>query len=142
MANYNTDKVASTVFPRAGTGTVSVSGEMTVGTALLLNDTVSLFKLPPNAVIRDLHISSSGTQGANSDSVFTVGDSGNTARYITTAGGLCLRSGGGVSRLNAHAGVNYQNTAETTVQLLVTTVGTGQTTTGVIKFSAIYDMQK
>jgi len=142
MANYNTDKVASGVVTRAGMGTQSISGEITIGTALAASDTISLFKLPPNSVIRDLMISSNGTQGANSDSVFTVGDSGDTDRYITTAGGLCLRSGGGVSRLNATTGLNYQNTSETTVQLLITTVGTGQTTGGVVKFTAIYDMQK
>lgn len=141
MPNYNTDKVSNSVPARAGYGTVSISGEMTVGTALILNDTVSLFKLPANAVIRDLYVSSGGTQ-SGADSVFTVGDSGDTDRYITTAGGLALRTGGGVSRLNAHTGVNYQNTAETTVQLLITTAGTGQTTGGVIRFSAIYDMQK
>jgi hypothetical protein len=100
-----------------------------------------LFKLPANAVLRDITISSNGTQ-SGADSVFTVGDSVDTDRYITTAAGLALRTGGSVARLNAHAGLNFQNTAETTVQLLVTTVGTGQTTGGIIKFSAIYDMQK
>lgn len=141
MANYNTDKVASGVVTRAGMGTQSISGEITIGTALAASDTISLFKLPPNSVLREIIITSNGTQ-SGSDSVFTVGDSGDTDRYITVAGGLALRTGGGLSRLNAHTGLNYQNTSETTVQLLITTVGTGQTTGGVVKFTAIYDMQK
>ena len=144
MATYYASRVSSSntalgaVIPaRASEGLISQVAEFTVGTALS-TDTIQLFTVPVGATILDLYISSGGTQGANSDSVFTVGDGSSTARFITTAGGLCLRSGGGISRMNAHAGTGYVYTAEDTIDLLVTTAGTGQTTTGVIRAMVLY----
>lgn len=140
MPTYLSNKMQPGVVARAGLGTQSVSGEYTVATALVLNDLVHLCRLPANSVVRDLIVSSNGTQ-SGSDSVFTVGDAADEDRYITTAAGLALRTGGSVARLNTTNGVNFQNTAETILYLKLTTVGTGQTTSGVIKFSVIYDMQ-
>jgi hypothetical protein len=140
MPTYLSNKMQPGVVARAGMGTQSVSGEYTVAPALILNDLVHLCRLPANSVVRDVMVSSNGTQ-SGADSVFTVGDSVDEDRYITTAAGTALRTGGGVARLNATTGLNFQNTAETILYLKVTTVGTGQTTGGVIKFSVIYDMQ-
>lgn len=144
MATYYASRVSSsntalgTVIPaRYSENMIWQVAEFTVGVALS-TDTIQLCTVPIGATILDLYISSGGTQGANSDSVFTVGDGNSTARFITTAGGLCLRSGGGISRMNAHAGTGYVYTVEDTIDLLVTTAGTGQTTTGVIRAVVIY----
>jgi hypothetical protein len=142
MATYLSNKMAAGVVTRAGMGVQSVSGTYTIVTALAGNDLIHLCKLPPNSVVRHVQVGSNGTQGANTDSVFTVGDADDEDRYITTAGGLSLRSGGGVSVLNATSGLDVQNTAETTLYLKVTTAGTGQTTGGIVKFTVVYDMQK
>jgi hypothetical protein len=144
MATYYASRVSTSNTALAGDfparyseQLVSQFAEFTVGVSLS-TDTIQLFNVPAGATILDLYISSGGTQGANSDSVFTVGDGSSTARFITTAGGLCLRSGGGISRMNAHAGTGYVYTAADTIDLLVTTAGTGQTTTGVIRAMVLY----
>lgn len=139
---YQSDKVASSIPARSGVGVVTQVCSFSVATALVVNDVIQLFKVPQNAVILNLWVSSDGTQGANTDSVFTVGDGADTDRFITTAGGLILRSGGGVAFMNAFAGAGYQYTAEDTVDLKVTTVGTGQTTGGTIRAGIIYSSQK
>ncbi len=141
MATYLSNKMAAGVVTRAGTGLQSVSGSYTVATALVNNDLVHLCKIPANGVIRDISVGSNGTQ-SGSDGVFTVGDATDEDRYISVAGGLSLRSGGGVSKLNVTTGLDHQYTDETIIYLKVTTQGTGQTTGGIIKFTVIYDMQK
>ena len=149
MATYYTDRtLAGTAGNTAtrtparvdGRGLVSQIATITIGTALANNDIIQLFTMPAGAVIEDLTVSSDGTQGANNDAVFTVGDGDDADRYITTAGGLALRTGGGVNRLNNYAGHGHTYSAEDTIDLKVTTQGTGQTTGGVIRASVLYRM--
>lgn len=111
--------------------------EITIGTALVASDIIQLFTLPRGAVILNLIISSNGTQ-SGSDAVFTVGDTAVNNRYILVAGGLALRTGGGVNVLGAHTGLGYVIPAESTMNLYITTVGTGQTTGGVIRAQVTY----
>ena len=146
MPNYNSSRISNALPARARNGfEVVFSGTVTVGVALILSDTVTLAKLPVGAMIVDVKIKSNGTQ-SGSDSVFTVGDSTDTARYITTAAGLALRSGGGYSSLNAVGatkGAGYVITSTTdTVILTITTAGTGQTTGGLIDCFITYTMQQ
>lgn len=115
-----------------GRGFVNQAFSFTVETALVVNDVIQLVKVPAGATILDLVVISGGTQ-SGSDSVFQVGDGSDTDRYITTAGGIIMRSGGGMVRLNAFAGINYNYTNEDTIDLLLSTVGTGQTTGGYVK---------
>lgn len=149
MATYYTDRTetgtagnTTTVIPPRvdGRGLIAQSCEITVGTALANNDIIELFKVPLGAVVIDLMVSSDGTQGANNDAVFTVGDGDDTDRYITTAGGLALRTGGGLNRMNAHTGLHNKYTADDTIDLKVTTAGTGQTTGGKIRAHVVYSM--
>lgn len=148
MASYSTPTYSSGKPARTGMDTVTVLfGILDVSVALATNDTINLCKIPAGAQMIDVAIMSAGTQGANSDSTFTVGDSGDTDRFITTAGGLALRSGGGVSRMNGAAlsaattGIGYEYTADTDLVMTITAQGTGQTTGGRITGYAQYRMK-
>jgi hypothetical protein len=141
MPTYLSNKMQPGVVTRAGMGVQSVSGTYTIATTLILNDLIHLCRVPANAVIRDIMVSSNGTQ-SGADSVFTVGDSVDEDRFITTAAGLSFRTGGGVARLNATTGLDHQYADETIIYVKLTTLGTGQTTGGVVRFVVIYDMQK
>jgi hypothetical protein len=139
---YYSDRVDPSIPARSGIGVVTQVCTFAVAANLVVNDIIQLFKVPKNAVINDIWVSSDGTQGANTDSVFTVGDGADTDRFITTAGGTILRSGGGLARMNAFAGAGYQYSAEDTVDLKITTVGTGQTTGGTINAGIMYSLRK
>lgn len=115
-----------------GRGFVNQAFSFTVDTALVVNDVVQLVKVPAGAIILDLIVASGGTQ-SGSDSNALIGDGADTDRYVASASGTILRSGGGFVRLTALTGINYQYTDEDTIDLLVGTVGTGQTTGGYIK---------
>lgn len=147
MATYTTDRVASTIPARTGLGVIVQSAELLVAdlaSALATSDVVQLFTVPEGAVIIDLVVSSNGTQSTNNDAVFTVGiTGGDTDQFITTSAGTVLRTGGGVARMNNAEGHGYVMTAEDTIDLLVTTGGTGQknTGTGRIRASVTYQMQ-
>lgn len=137
MATYTSDRVSTLIPARDGIGVVHQICSYTVTTALILADIVQLFKIPEGAIVLDLMVASDGTQ-SGSDSVFTVGDTADTDRYIAVAGGLALRTGGGLARLGVQTGVGFTNTADTTIDLIITTAGTGQTTGGIIKASILY----
>lgn len=147
MASYSTPTYSSGKPARTGMDTVTVLfGILDVSVALATSDTINLCKIPAGAQMIDVAIMSAGTQ-SGSDSTFTVGDSGDTARFITTAGGLALRSGGGVSRMNgavlsaATKGIGYEYTADTDLVMTITLQGTGQTTGGRITGYAQYRMK-
>lgn len=138
MATYTSDRVSTLITARDGIGVVHQICTYTVVTALATADILQLFKLPEGAIVLDLMVASGGTQGANNNSEFTVGDVLDADRYIVTANGLALRSGGGVDRLSAPTGVAYTNPADTTVDLTITVGGSGQTTGGYIRASILY----
>ena len=147
MASYSTPTYSSGKPARTGMDTVTVLfGILDVSVALATSDTINLCKIPAGAQMIDVAIMSAGTQ-SGSDSTFTVGDSGDTDRFITTAGGLALRSGGGVSRMNGAAlsaattGIGYEYTADTDLVMTIATAGTGQTTGGRITGYAQYRMK-
>lgn len=152
MATYYTDRTTigtagntSTYIPARvdGRGLVWQAFSITIGTALATNDIIQLVTIPAGATILDGLIASGGTQGANSDSTFKVGDGSDDDRFLTTTQGIVLRSGGGTSRFNPTAvltGVNYTYTSEDTIDLTVAAQGTGQTTGGYIKGYVLYAM--
>jgi hypothetical protein len=149
MATYYSDRtIAGTAGNTAtrtpsridGRGLVHQVCAYSVATAFGASDVLQLFTVPAGAIILDGGVASGGTQGANNDAVFTVGDGGDTDRYITTSAGLVLRTGGGVVRFTALAGFVYEYSAEDTIDLLITTVGTGQTTGGYVTGWILYAM--
>lgn len=137
VSSSNTSIVTSPPARYKNDALVSQVAEFTVGTALAATDVIQLFTVPKGATVLDIYVSSSGTQ-SGSDSVFTLGDGNVTDRYITVAGGLALRTGGAISRMNAHTGTGYVYPDEDTIDLLMTTTGTGQTTSGVIRATVLY----
>ncbi len=117
---------------KSGLGVVPIYSEITIATALVVNDIIELFKTQKGMRILELLMVCNGTQSGN-DSVCRVGDGGVNNRFITTAGGLFLRTGGARQAINTlNTGYGYVYTADDTVKLEVTTVGTGQTTGGKI----------
>lgn len=143
MATYYTDRTNAddTIPARSGLGLIVQKATITIGTALATNDIIQLFKVPSGAIIHDLTVSSNGTQSGNSDAVFSVGIGGDTDKFITTAAGLKLRSGGGVVSIDNEDGHAYTFTADDTIDLLVTTGGTGQTTGGIINATVAYSLE-
>jgi hypothetical protein len=145
MPTYYSDRMnaAATEPVQGGNGLIFDFAEVSVGTALVNDDIVKLFKLPKGAYVVGLLIAGYGVQ-SGTDAVYTVGDSDDPDRYITTANGLNLRSNNasqtwGMGILpTATAGFGYKTTASVDVDLKITTAGTGQTTGGKIRAGIMY----
>lgn len=145
MATYYSDRVRSdaTHPVQANNGLVVDFCEVSVGTALVGSDIVKLFTVPKNARVLSVLVAGYGIQ-SGTDSVYTVGDAGDTDRFVTIANGLNLRSNNASQNLGmfsidgATTGIGHKYTADTDVNLTITTAGTGMTTGGKIHAAIFY----
>ena len=136
MATYQSDKTVSTVQARGGIDITSVTGTFTVSANLAANDVVEMVKIPKDATVQEVIVSSSASVAATSTG--EVGDGADTDRFVTSGS-----IGGGaasLSRLNAATGHGYKYSAEDTIDIKFT-VQTTPTTGAVLKLTAIYTLQ-
>jgi len=131
-------KAASTVMYREGLDITSVFATHTLTTAeQQADDVVQMVKIPKGATILDVILTSADIDSATS-AVLAVGDGSDDDRFIT---GSTIGQAGGVERLNAFAGLNYEYTADDTIDLNVTTAP-GTPVEGVINLCVIYTMNQ
>jgi hypothetical protein len=145
MATYYSDRMnaAATEPVQGGNGLIFDFAEVSVDVALVNSDVVKLFKLPKGAYVVGVYIAGHGVQ-SGTDAVYTVGSGDDPDRFVTVANGLNLRSNNaaqtwGIGCIpSATSGFGYKTTAETDVDLTITTAGTGMTTGGKIKAGIMY----
>jgi hypothetical protein len=132
------DKVASTVMRREGLDITSVFATHTLTTGQQETaDIVQMVKVPKGATILDVILTSADIDSASS-AVLAVGDAGAATRFIA---GSTIGQAGGVERLNQFAGLNYEYTADDTIDLKVTTAP-GTPVEGVVNLCVIYTMNQ
>lgn len=112
--------------------------EFSPATALVNSDVIKLVTVPKGAKIINIRVGGKGIQ-SGTDSVFALGDAADDDRF--GAGYQTLRSNvttqtdipsAGVTGGEIVSGAGYEYTADTDLELKITTAGTGQTTGGKI----------
>ena len=147
MATYYSNRSSSNGSHeiKGGFGMISDYCEVSVGTALVNNDIIKLFTLPKGARVIAMTVLGQGVQ-SGADSVFDVGDSGDQDRIM--GGQTTLRSSSYASywwtiptAKSATTAPFHVYTANTDIELKITTAGTGMTTGGKIVAGIIYFLE-
>lgn len=91
----------------------SARGEYTISAALVINDVINLFDLPPGARVQGGYIKSDDLDtNASATITLDVGDGGDADRYFAAS---TAAQAGTVDRAMAATGVDYLTTAKTRV---------------------------
>ena len=115
-------------------------GEYTISAALVINDIVNLFYLPPRSRVLSGFIKSADLDTNVSPAVtLDVGDAGDPDRYFAAS---TVGQAGGVDTTMAATGVDYLNTAKTLVYLTVHAAPATSATTGTIVVSLTYTVEE
>lgn len=134
MATFQSSKAVSTVQARGGIDITSVTAEFSIPTGFATNDVVQMAKVPANATIQEVIVSSSAGVGATGN--LAVGDAGSTARYIASTAFTAST----LARLGVHAGHGYKFTADGSVDILAASIATPTVGT-VVRLTVIYTLQ-
>ena len=147
MATYYSDRTSSNSSHaiKGGFGLVVDTCVVSVGTALVNNDIIKLFTVPKGARVVTVMVQGVGVQ-SGTDSEFELGDSGDQNRFMGASTNLrpainsiycsCLP----VDK-SASTSIFYTYTANTDIELKITTAGTGMTTGGTIVSSIMYFLE-
>lgn len=140
MATFQSDKLPVTVTRRepSSAGVTCVVADLVV-TAAATNDVFEMIKVPKGAVIYDV-ILAAGNVDSGTALVMTVGDGGDTDRYITLS---TIGQAGGIARMNNQVGSGYTYTADDSIDILVTTGATGiETGSPVVTLTVMYGREQ
>lgn len=146
---YNSVELGGTTanartYPVSGVGlggrtTHTARGEYTISAALVINDVINLFYLPPNARVKRGFIKSADLDSAGPSITLDVGDAVDPDRYFAAS---TIAGTGGVDVVMATTGVDYLNTAKTLVSLLVKAAPATSATTGTIVVEIDYMVEE
>lgn len=147
---YNSVELGGTaanarLYPTPGVGlggrtTHTARGEYTISAALVINDVINLFYLPPNARVKRGFIKSADLDSNVSPAItLDVGDAADPDRYFAAS---TVAQAGGVDVTMAATGVDYNNTARTLVSLLVKAAPATSATTGTIVVTIDYMVEE
>jgi len=133
-------KVADTVMVREGLDLTAVFATHAVGTGELETaDVIQMVKIPKGATIQEVVLSSTDIDVDGSAAVaLSVGDAGAATRFISSS---AIGQAGGVARLDQFAGLNYEYTADDTIDIEVTTAA-ATAAAGTINLAVIYTMNQ
>lgn len=135
---FTSSEVATTVPARGGIGLIESSSSYDLAAALVINDTISMVKLPTRAIVKDIILSTPDLDSDGSPAVvLAVGDSVDDDRFIT---GSTVGQAGGVARMNAAGGHLYEYASETNILVKATTAPATGATTGTIKLTVLYSL--
>lgn len=134
MATFTSSKAVSTVQARGGIDITSVTAEYTIPTGFATSDVVQMVKVPKDATIQEVILSSSAGVGATAN--LSLGDTGNTARYIASTAFTAAT----LARLGVHAGHGYKFTADGTIDIAAVSIATPTVGT-VVRLTVIYTLQ-
>lgn len=135
MPTFQGTKVATTIMARGGIDTTAQISEFTIPTGFATNDVVEMIKIPAEAAVLNVKLTSSAGVGATAN--LAVGDGGDTDRFITST----AFTASAVARDNTHVGNGHRYTAEDTIDILAVSIATPTVGT-VVRLSVEYTMQK
>lgn len=140
---YTTKTSTTTIVPpRACVGETSLWETYALAAALVVNDIIQMVKVQTGFTVLEVVLASADVDTHSTPTiVMTVGDDGDTDRYITTSVGT-IGQGGGVCRLNNQVGHCYTYTADNTIDIKVTTAPATGATSGTISLSVIGTMEQ
>lgn len=129
MATYSSDKVSSLVPARVvHAGVTSEIAFYSASGTFSAGDVIQMVKVEPGAQVVDVRVYGN-TLATSGGATLSVGDGGDSGRYIATATvGATV-----VGSLNKEGGVNYEYTVADTVDVLVAAVGGDPTAQSVVK---------
>lgn len=133
MATFTTTKTAASVQPRGDLDITSITGEFSIPAGFATSDVVQMVKLPKGALVQEVILSSSAGVGATAN--LSVGDTGNTARYVAST----AFTAASLVRLGVHAGHGFVTTADGTVDVTAVSIATPTVGT-VIRLTVIYTL--
>lgn len=135
MATYYSDlcSLTNVVPAKSELGTNTAIGTITIGTALAAADVIQMVKVPANAIIQDIIISTSASLGTTSTA--SLGDGSSTARFAAAA--AFGQGSATYTRASVAGGHGYQYTAEDTIDITIATMAT-PVTAAVVKCSVQY----
>lgn len=139
MATFNSDKSQSTVTVRepSSAGVTCVVADLTV-TAAATNDVFQMVKVEKGVTVYEV-ILVAGDIDSGTALVMTVGDGGDTDRFITLS---TVGQAGGITRMNNQAGAGYTYSADDTIDILVTTGATGVNASQVVTLIVFYGKEQ
>lgn len=137
---YNSVELGGTVanartYPVSGVGmggrtSHGARGEYTISAALVINDVINLFYLPPRARIKRGWIKSADLDTGGSPAItIDVGDAADPDRYFAAS---TVAQAGGVDVTMASTGVDYLTTSKVLVSALIKAAPATSATTGTI----------
>lgn len=120
-------------------GVYTVYAHFALSAALIINDTIAMFKLPANARVLDMELSTDDLDSNVSPLItLDVGDATTADRFIAAA--VVGKTGGTISMKDAtygtRAGFAYRYTADTPILVKVKAAPATGTTSGTIKLLA------
>lgn len=136
-------EAAATAQARSCVGETILHGEFDLATdnasgALELNDVLQIVKVPKGFQVMEVILSTTDLDTGGSPTIeLSVGDGGDTDRYISGTGSTIAEASGGYARLSNIAGHGYIYTEDDTIDVLVATGPQTGATTGTIKVSVI-----
>ena len=120
-------------------GVYPLYGTYELAAALVQNDVIQMANIKEGTRVIEVMVFTDDLEASGSATVFDVGDSGSTARFIT--GSTIAQAGGQVSSKDATYGVasglGYQYTANDTIDIKFTAVGTGNTSGTVTLYALV-----
>lgn len=131
---YSTEATGTLVQARAGDDITSQTKSFVIPTGFVTSDIIPMIKIPVNATVLEVILTSSASVGATSN--LTVGDGGLATRYITST----AFTSSVTARLNNHLGHGYKYTVEDTIDVFALSIATPIPGT-VITLTAIYTLQ-
>jgi hypothetical protein len=138
MPTFQSNRVATTIQSRGDIDITSATAEYTIPAAFATADIVQMVKIPANAQIQEVILSSSAGVGATAN--LSVGDTtgtANAARYIAST----AYTAASLNRLGVHAGHGYRFPAEGTLDVTAVSIATPTAGT-VIRLTVIYTLNQ
>jgi|SRR5579863_292194 len=142
MTTYNATREQGGVEPvQNATGDITVVSTFALTQALAVNDIINMLDVPLNAVVTEVNLSADELDtNAAATIAYDVGDSNSAQRFIAAAAqsnGVALAP----TRMNVAAGLGYQYTSRTTIQVKVHTGPATGATSGTVRLAVTYSMQ-
>lgn len=133
MATTQSARAAASYQAREEHGPVVIFQSIThtVAANPTANDILQLFKVPIKARILALSVAATDMD-SSTGIAFEIGDGGDTDRYITAAGVGVSGQAGLMGRMDNPVGLNYQYTADDTIDLKWTAAASGTFTAGTV----------
>lgn len=101
-------------------------------------DIIQLFKIPKNARVLEM-VCTATDMDSSTGIAFSIGDGADTDRFITAAGGV-VGQAATIVRMDNPVGINYQYTADDTIDLTWTAAASGTFTAGSVTVVLLYSL--